>query len=58
MGSAHSAFVNQLAAGAPARSRPGDAARALTAHAPTMRAQGQTYGIAQRLTRSERLFDK
>ncbi len=32
------------------------AARYLAAHAPTMRAQGQTYGIALRLHRGERLF--
>lgn len=33
------------------------AARYLGAHAPTMRAQGQTYQIAQRLHRGERLFE-
>jgi nitrite reductase/ring-hydroxylating ferredoxin subunit len=33
------------------------AARYLAAHAPTMRAQGQTYQIAQRLARGERLFE-
>jgi nitrite reductase/ring-hydroxylating ferredoxin subunit len=33
------------------------AARYLAAHAPTMRAQGQTYRIAQRLHRGERLFE-
>jgi hypothetical protein len=33
------------------------AARYLAAHAPTMRAQGQTYHIAQRLSRGERLFE-
>ncbi len=33
------------------------AARYLAAHAPTMRAQGQTYQIAQRLSRGERLFE-
>jgi nitrite reductase/ring-hydroxylating ferredoxin subunit len=32
------------------------AARYLAAHAPTMRAQGQTYQIAQRLHRGEALF--
>jgi nitrite reductase/ring-hydroxylating ferredoxin subunit len=32
-------------------------ARYLAAHAPTMRAQGQTYGIARRLHRGERLFE-
>jgi len=32
------------------------AARYLAAHAPTMRAQGQTYQIAQRLHRGERLY--
>lgn len=32
------------------------AARYLAAHAPTMRAQGQTYRIAQRLSRGERVF--
>jgi nitrite reductase/ring-hydroxylating ferredoxin subunit len=33
------------------------AARYLAAHAPTMRAQGQTFQIAQRLARGERLFE-
>ena len=33
------------------------AARYLAAHAPTMRAQGQTYQIAYRLHRGERLFE-
>ena len=33
------------------------AARYLAAHAPTMRAQGQTYQIAYRLSRGERLFE-
>jgi nitrite reductase/ring-hydroxylating ferredoxin subunit len=33
------------------------AARYLAAHAPTMRAQGQTYQIAARLSRGERLFE-
>jgi nitrite reductase/ring-hydroxylating ferredoxin subunit len=33
------------------------AARYLAAHSPTMRAQGQTYQIAQRLHRGERLFE-
>ena len=33
------------------------AARYLAAHAPTVRAQGQTYLIAQRLHRGERLFE-
>jgi nitrite reductase/ring-hydroxylating ferredoxin subunit len=33
------------------------AARYLAAHAPTVRAQGQTYGIARRLHRGERLFE-
>jgi hypothetical protein len=33
------------------------AARYLAAHAPTVRAQGQTYQIAQRLHRGERLFE-
>ncbi len=33
------------------------AARYLAAHAPTMRAQGQTYRIAQRLQRGEKLFE-
>jgi nitrite reductase/ring-hydroxylating ferredoxin subunit len=33
------------------------AARYLAAHAPTMRAQGQTYGIARRLHRGEKLFE-
>ena len=34
------------------------ATRYLAAHAPTMRAQGQTYQIAQRLHRGERLFEE
>ncbi len=34
------------------------AARYLAAHAPTVRAQGQTYQIAQRLYRGERLFEE
>jgi nitrite reductase/ring-hydroxylating ferredoxin subunit len=33
------------------------AARYLAAHAPTVRAQGQTYQIAHRLARGERLFE-
>jgi len=33
------------------------AGRYLAAHAPTVRAQGQTYQIAQRLSQGERLFD-
>jgi nitrite reductase/ring-hydroxylating ferredoxin subunit len=33
------------------------AARYLAAHAPTMRAQGQTYQIAYRLSRGEKLFE-
>ncbi len=33
------------------------AARYLAAHAPTVRAQGQTFRIAQRLHRGERLFE-
>ncbi|MFC1466733.1 MAG: Rieske (2Fe-2S) protein [Candidatus Brachytrichaceae bacterium NZ_4S206] len=33
------------------------AARYLAAHAPTMRAQGQTFNIAQRLARGEHLFE-
>ena len=33
------------------------AARYLAAHAPTMRAQGQTYQIAQRLSRGENLYE-
>jgi hypothetical protein len=33
------------------------AARYLAAHAPTMRAQGQTFQIAQRLARGEKLFE-
>ena len=32
-------------------------ARYLGAHAPTMRAQGQTFGIARRLHRNEKLFE-
>ncbi len=34
------------------------AARYLAAHAPTVRAQGQTYGIAHRLHRGEKLFEE
>ena len=34
------------------------ASRYLAAHAPTMRAQGQTYQIAQRLSRGDRLFEE
>ena len=34
------------------------AARYLAAHAPTVRAQGQTYQIARRLQRGERLHDE
>jgi hypothetical protein len=34
------------------------AARYLAAHAPTMRAQGQTFNIAQRLSRGEKLFEE
>jgi hypothetical protein len=34
------------------------AARYLAAHAPTVRAQGQTYHIAHRLSRGERLFEE
>jgi nitrite reductase/ring-hydroxylating ferredoxin subunit len=34
------------------------AARYLAAHAPTMRAQGQTYQIAWRLSRGEKLFEE
>ena len=34
------------------------AARYLAAHAPTVRSQGQTYQIAQRLHRGERLFEE
>lgn len=33
------------------------AARYLAAHSPTMRAEGQTFNIAQRLARGERLFE-
>src|SRR5690606_39057633 len=33
------------------------AARYLAAHSPTMRAQGQTYTIASRLNRGERIFE-
>jgi hypothetical protein len=33
------------------------ATRYLAAHAPTMRAQGQTYQIAQRLARGDRIFE-
>ena len=34
------------------------AARYLAAHAPTLRAQGQTYQIAQRLHQGDRLFEE
>jgi len=34
------------------------ASRYLAAHAPTMRAQGQTFNIAQRLAKGERLFEE
>jgi hypothetical protein len=34
------------------------AARYLAAHAPTVRAQGQTYQIAHRLYRGEHLFEE
>jgi len=34
------------------------AARYLAAHAPTVRSQGQTYGIARRLSRGERLHEE
>ena len=34
------------------------ATRYLAAHAPTMRAQGQTFNIAQRLAHGERLFEE
>jgi hypothetical protein len=34
------------------------AARYLAAHAPTARAQGQTFSIAQRLQRGERLYEE
>ena len=34
------------------------ASRYLAAHAPTLRAQGQTYQIAQRLHQGDRLFEE
>jgi hypothetical protein len=34
------------------------AARYLAAHSPTMRAQGQTYDIARRLSRGEILYEE
>ena len=34
------------------------AARYLRAHSPTVRAQGQTYEIAQRLHRAEHIFEE
>jgi hypothetical protein len=34
------------------------ATRYLAAHAPTMRAQGQTFQIARRLSRGERLYEE
>jgi hypothetical protein len=33
-------------------------ARYLAAHAPTVRAQGQTFRIAERLYRGDRVFDE
>lgn len=33
-------------------------ARYLAAHAPTMRSQGQTYGIARRLSRGDNMFEE
>jgi len=33
-------------------------ARYLAAHAPTMRSQGQTFGIARRLSHGENLFEE
>ena len=33
-------------------------ARYLAAHAPTVRAQGQTFRIAERLYRGEHVFDE
>ena len=37
---------------------PAEVARYLAAHSPTMRAQGQTFQIAQRLSRGEHLFEE
>jgi len=34
------------------------AARYLAAHAPTVRSQGQTYGIARRLSRGEMIHEE
>ena len=34
------------------------ASRYLAAHSPTMRAHGQTYQIAERLHRGDRLFEE
>lgn len=59
------ATVRQFTLLAPAGTVPGPeaanvlvaAARYLAAHSPTMRAQGQTFQIAQRLSRGERLFE-
>ena len=47
LGNTPEGFNNLIAAG-----------RYLAAHAPTMRAQGQTFQIAQRLSQGERLFDE
>jgi hypothetical protein len=35
-----------------------EAARYLAAHSPTMRSQGQTYQIAERLQKGDRLFEE
>ena len=50
---------HELLAGTPAATHVLIAAgRYLAAHSPTMRAQGQTFNIAQRLARGERLFEE
>ena len=55
----HAQQTNALLSAAFAGSlTPHAAARYLAAHAPTMRAQGQTFTIAQRLQRGEHLFEE
>ena len=50
--------VDRLGSGDDARTVLIAAARYLAAHAPTVRAEGQTYEIALRLHRGERLYDE
>ena len=55
----HELLARTPAAGTPAAEHVLIAAgRYLAAHSPTMRAQGQTFNIAQRLARGERLFEE